>query len=603
MEITILPDKLSLRIPVNYASQQPVIPNGARPVVWRCSFVLDAMAGQKVRVVPWGPAPLVVPPKPDRTDTTYAYYFFSGLSDKLLFKELEPTFMASAPEALPTRAYDQTFVGSVMVVLDDKATPNPLTSKAIFDALSQRLAEVLRICWLNILPPSLCELLMGPSSTGPSSTGPSSTGQSSTGRSEPPPWPASVTPYTPGSSLQAWLENTVVALVTSSLTGQFKWGNGAAYLLFVGCQLVPVAQVLATPTVALSKVLPSCAGDRVRVFTLLGEVSSPWKAGWKGVGGGFRSAPSASVRFVSYLGPRNEVDVVGRTDGGYLTALQYFNETWSDARPEKGWGPVRDAPLAIRDRNMGAGVFARGADDCLRYWRFQAGRWMGGQGVVRLEGVLSSPVVGVDLGVENQYCLAARGGNGVVQVLSGDVTRRPTWTPLGGDGSGTLALVSWEPGRFDLFGRSKKGTLLHWWYTNGKWSALEDWGGAITSDPVAVSWGKGRLDIFALDAKGNLVHYWYDGAPGFWTHPKGDLVGTLAATSSKSGRLEVVGRKSNGQLFLAAFPESSTKAAWAYGELGGATRLDPAIISPVPNRIDIFAVDDSGTLMQWPRVG
>ena len=52
------------------------------------------------------------------------------------------------------------------------------------------------------------------------------------------------------------------------------------------------------------------------------------------------------------------------------------------------------------------------------------------------------------------------------------------------------AVSSWAPGRLDVFWRGAAGDLRHKWFANGGWSAEEELGGTLWSDPDAVSWGR-----------------------------------------------------------------------------------------------------------------
>jgi hypothetical protein len=81
-----------------------------------------------------------------------------------------------------------------------------------------------------------------------------------------------------------------------------------------------------------------------------------------------------------------------------------------------------------------------------------------------------------------------------------------------GSVTGPVSVVSWGPGRLDIFGVNSGGAVQHLWYdpTITGWGSWEDKGG---SGPVSVvSWGPYRLDIFGLHQAAvglALQHLWY----------------------------------------------------------------------------------------------
>lgn len=82
-----------------------------------------------------------------------------------------------------------------------------------------------------------------------------------------------------------------------------------------------------------------------------------------------------------------------------------------------------------------------------------------------------------------------------------------TWHNLGGKFVGdSLTAVSWATDRIDVFGIGMKNSLLHNWYSGGKWNTWEDFGGVFIGKPKAVSAREGRLDIFVKGMDSCIYH-------------------------------------------------------------------------------------------------
>ena len=157
------------------------------------------------------------------------------------------------------------------------------------------------------------------------------------------------------------------------------------------------------------------------------------------------------------------------------------------------------------------------------------------------------------------------------------------------DPATSVAVTSWGTNRVDLFARGTDGALKHKLY-NGRWSAWESLGGAISSAPAAVSWGVGRIDVVARGIDGSVVHRAFlNGAWAPW-----DAVGSpITITGEPSiaswgpDRLDVVVRGAPGNNVLQVTWTGSGWTPWA--DLGGIIDASPAAVSWGPNRLDIFA--------------
>ncbi|HET6212482.1 MAG TPA: hypothetical protein VFE14_06370, partial [Micromonosporaceae bacterium] len=161
------------------------------------------------------------------------------------------------------------------------------------------------------------------------------------------------------------------------------------------------------------------------------------------------------------------------------------------------------------------------------------------------------------------------------------------------DPAATTAVASWGTNRLDLFAKGTDGTLKHKFY-NGRWSAWESLGGAITSGPAAVSWGPGRLDVFARGTDGSVQHKAYsNGTWSAWGNLGGVAVGEPAVASWASGRLDVFVRGGTNALYH-KFYSNGWSASWE--NLGGVLTSPPTAASWASGRLDVFARGGSNAL-------
>ena len=118
----------------------------------------------------------------------------------------------------------------------------------------------------------------------------------------------------------------------------------------------------------------------------------------------------------------------------------------------------------------------------------------------------------------------------------------------------------------------------------------------LTSDPAVVSWGPGRLDVFARGSTGNVVHFYKNGANNdcvpTWSKADnrgGGIIGRPAAVSRASSQLEVYVRGTNNQLYEQSWTASRGWSAWT--ALGGSLVASPAAASwwPWPTGLGEYA--------------
>ncbi|MEJ3746356.1 hypothetical protein WEI85_24080 [Actinomycetes bacterium KLBMP 9797] len=169
--------------------------------------------------------------------------------------------------------------------------------------------------------------------------------------------------------------------------------------------------------------------------------------------------------------------------------------------------------------------------------------------------------------------------------LMSGVARAAVSDPI--DPTVPVAAASWGTDRIDLFAKGTDGALKHKVY-NGRWSAWESLGGAITSGPAAVSWGPGRIDVFARGTDGSVQHKAYaNGTWSGWANLGGVIVGEPAVTSWGPNHLDVYVRGTTNALHHKGHNGSAWQTSWT--NLGGTLTSSPTAASWAQGRIDVFA--------------
>jgi hypothetical protein len=177
--------------------------------------------------------------------------------------------------------------------------------------------------------------------------------------------------------------------------------------------------------------------------------------------------------------------------------------------------------------------------------------------------------------------------------LSGGSWGRPL--DLGGSLRSQPAVVSWAPGRFDVFARGTDNRLKWRTWRVGTWSDWRSLGGALTSAPTVASWGTGRLDVFVRGADNALYQRTFDsGAWSPWRKRGGALTSSPAATSWSTGRIDVVARTTGADLVHRSYRAVVGWSRWR--NLGGALASQPAIAAPVRGRLDVFFRGGAGQI-------
>jgi hypothetical protein len=158
---------------------------------------------------------------------------------------------------------------------------------------------------------------------------------------------------------------------------------------------------------------------------------------------------------------------------------------------------------------------------------------------------------------------------------------------LGGSLRSQPAVVSWAPGRFDVFARGADNRLKWRTWRAGTWTNWRSLGGALTSAPAVASWGRGRLDVFVRGTDNALYQRTYaSGAWSPWRKRGGILTSSPTATSWGTGRIDVVARTTGADLVHRSYRAVVGWSKWR--NLGGSLASQPAIAAPVKGRLDVF---------------
>jgi hypothetical protein len=168
-------------------------------------------------------------------------------------------------------------------------------------------------------------------------------------------------------------------------------------------------------------------------------------------------------------------------------------------------------------------------------------------------------------------------------------TVKPTLAP-----GSRPAVVSWTPGRHDLFIKGSDNRLYQRTFANGKWYAWRQFAGTIASDPGVSTWGPGRLDVFVRMPEDKLGHRIYEnGQWKAWRILDGQVTGTPGVKSWAPGRLDVFVRwGGTGELYHRYWINDSN--GWrSWTNKGGKIHPDfraPAVASTAVNRLNVYYI-------------
>lgn len=134
--------------------------------------------------------------------------------------------------------------------------------------------------------------------------------------------------------------------------------------------------------------------------------------------------------------------------------------------------------------------------------------------------------------------------------------------PVGPNGTLGSApeVMSWAPGRIDVFVRGTDGQVYQQFYENGwaaGWIPMGSSPGGVQDTPAAVSWTPGRLDLFARGADNRLWQKFWDGSRwSGWILPVGNngvLASSPSATSGALGRIDIAVRGADNGVYVLTY--------------------------------------------------
>ena len=171
-----------------------------------------------------------------------------------------------------------------------------------------------------------------------------------------------------------------------------------------------------------------------------------------------------------------------------------------------------------------------------------------------------------------------------------DGALRATWTWLGGYVE-SVTCASDVPGNVDVAARAFDGGIYHKSLRAGLWSPEYSWSKvgsvAFAGDPVLVSWGPGRLDLFAVSADGSL-DWSRNSGTGWsgWNSIGTGFMGAPAVVCPQPNRIDVVAWRTDGSFSHSSY-DGNRWSAWQ--SLGGVLDAPPALASWGPGRLDLIA--------------
>jgi hypothetical protein len=260
------------------------------------------------------------------------------------------------------------------------------------------------------------------------------------------------------------------------------------------------------------------------------------------------------------------------------------------ARWESIGGNVDGTPAAVSWGDGRIDLFARSSDNTLLHEWYDGG-WGGWEEISGAGQVTTDPVAVVS--GSRRLDVIHRGDDESLRHTSYDGNWETASIPATGRGERweterNVSIVSWGPGRLDLFARTSS-KLLHWWMPGGtQWAGPEelDMGPVsyLEGDIAAVSVDDERLDVIASDDY-FIHHFAYDGG---WRH--------FTSMSSPVGALNQPAVVSNRPGHFDLFVDTGTRLhrcsfvdnAWGpWGDYPGWGPL--CAVSSRPGLSDVFA--------------
>lgn len=208
-------------------------------------------------------------------------------------------------------------------------------------------------------------------------------------------------------------------------------------------------------------------------------------------------------------------------------------------------------------------VFARGVDGELIHGYTDGAGWYWEENL--FDGVtLRSQPSCASWGGRTISCVALREGSAGVWQFYYDGFG---WgqSDLGGIAASAPTIVSWGPGRLDVFVRGQDEALYWSSWQDGTWNlAWSRIDGILRSAPACTSRRVTSIDCFALDTRGQVSQIIYEGERwGGWTPIPGGLgTSSPSVTSWRGERVDVFVRGSSGRLYQSSWSRGGAWSTW-----------------------------------------
>ncbi len=192
----------------------------------------------------------------------------------------------------------------------------------------------------------------------------------------------------------------------------------------------------------------------------------------------------------------------------------------------------------------------------------------------------------------------------VMPLTSAAQTTLGTWSAMGAiagqraEATSAPSVVSWGPGRLDLFVRGRSGELYQNYRDQGGWTGWRvpaGFGGvSLSSAPSCATWGVGKISCVALiDGDRQVWHFYYDGQAWAREGLGGEAISAPIIVAPRPNQLAIFVAGNGGHLFGKGWvPER-----WSpWYDLGGELRAAPACAPWTVGTINCFVTNTQGSL-------
>ncbi|MBO9727060.1 MAG: hypothetical protein J7623_00330 [Chitinophaga sp.] len=154
-----------------------------------------------------------------------------------------------------------------------------------------------------------------------------------------------------------------------------------------------------------------------------------------------------------------------------------------------------------------------------------------------------------------------------------------------------------------LFLRSKTNTLLEKIYTPGTgWSAWNDLGGTLTSDPSATSRDENDIVVVARGANNNVIYTTWSAGQGWsqWGNKGGSIASAPNVASRGADHLTILARGTN-DVLQTIYNDAGVWYNWQ--NFATSVYSTPTSVSRYPNHIEMYARDNKNGMLQgiWTK--